>query len=107
MRLIDADKLKKSTCDKGVCSDCEDFHKGTNVSTNCSEVRWYFLEKINEQPTMDAIPIEWIEQYLYDLSVGNEKHLINVGEILSMSDEEYYLKHLINRWKAEQEKQSD
>ena len=56
-------------------------------------------------PVVDAIPVEWIEQYLYDLSVGNEKHLINVGEILSMSDEEYYLKHLIKRW--EQEKQND
>ena len=56
-------------------------------------------------PVVDAIPVEWIEQYLYDLAVGNEKHLINVGEILGMSDEEYYLKHLIKRWK--QEKQND
>lgn len=56
---------------------------------------------------VDAIPIEWIEQYLHDLVVGKEKHVINVGEILSMSDEEYYLKHLIKRWKQEQEKAND
>lgn len=58
-------------------------------------------------PVVDAIPVEWIEQYLYDLAVGNEEHVLNIGEILSMSDEEYYLKHLIKRWEQEKQNEND
>lgn len=89
-RLIDADKLK------GKKKHSKEFAE--NI-VSVAEIDW--------QPTVEAIPIEWIEQYLYDLVVGKEKHVINVGEILSMSDEEYYLKHLIKRWKQEQEKRND
>ena len=89
-RLIDANELKKKK------KHSKEFAE--NI-VSVAEIDW--------QPTVDAIPIEWIEQYLYDLAVGNEKPQINVGEYLSMSDEEYYLKHLIKRWNAEQEKRND
>ena len=59
VRLIDADKLSKNTC-KGICSNCNDMYAGENVKTNCSEVRLYFLKKIQKAPTVDAIPVDWL-----------------------------------------------
>lgn len=62
MRLIDADRLSARTCVKN-CSNCDDMHNGSNVVTNCSEVRFRFLRMIEEEPTVEAIPIAWMEKW--------------------------------------------
>ena len=54
-KYIDAELLMKDTCDGRICADCEDMHRGTNVRTNCSEVRLYFLKAIEKQPAIDIV----------------------------------------------------
>lgn len=94
-RLIDADVLKGKTCDGGVCSDCGKFWNGKNVQANCSEIRWYFLNVIDEQPTVDAIPVEWIQIKIEMLDKQN-------AEPPGMT-----LRLLVRQWYAEQEKDNE
>ena len=55
-RLVDADILAESTC-YGICQECDEMHKGNNVTTNCSEIRLRFLRLINDAPTVDAVEV--------------------------------------------------
>ena len=87
VRLIDADKLSKNTC-KGICSNCNDMYAGENVKTNCSEVRLYFLKKIQKAPTVDAIPVEWIEEYMNN-------------HMLKFSDRWMAMDWMLNDWRKE------
>ena len=63
---------------------------------------------IQEQPTVDVIPIEWINQRVKGLKI----QLINADEddvdlIWHLRDEIQTLTELIDYWKEEQEKQND
>lgn len=90
VRLIDADKLNiydvspaYGTCVMGVTE-----------------------EDIELAPTVDAVPIEWINQRVKGLKI----QLINADEddvdlIWHLRDEIQTLTELIDYWKAEQEKQ--
>jgi hypothetical protein len=68
-------------------------------------VEW---EDIAEAPTVDAVPIEWINQRVKGLKI----QLINADEddvdlIWHLRDEIQTLTELIDYWKEEQEKQNE
>lgn len=73
MRLIDADRLKLV------------FEKNV-VSADI------FNSLIDEQPTVDAIPVQWIEEWLLSCDVTYKRLAIE---------------SLLKDWQAEQEKQND
>ena len=70
MRLIDADKLSNKTCAFGIrkcCSNCGEKrtikNPYTNQSISCDDIRFDFLQMIDREKTVRAIPIEWIKKW--------------------------------------------
>ena len=70
MRLIDADKLSSKSCPMGTrkhCSNCGEKrtikNPYTNQSISCDDIRFDFLQMVDREKTVDAIPIEWILRY--------------------------------------------
>ena len=55
MRLIDADKLP-ATCNVAIVNG--------KVEVN----GWIAANRINEAPTVEAIPVEWIKKYYTDIT---------------------------------------
>lgn len=87
-RLIDVDKL---------IADCNIYN-----AWDAQIVKMW----VDDQPTVDAVPIEWINQRVKGLKI----QLINADEddvdlIWHLRDEIQTLTELIDYWKAEQEKQ--
>lgn len=78
MNLIDRNKLE------AFCATCksQDYMDGVKDT----------LEYIDNLPTVDAVPIEWIEQY-----VKSKTALIG--------DSELWMKWMIDDWQKEQENQ--
>lgn len=58
---------------------------------------------IDSVEPVDAIPIEWIENYICDLNTGKQTHHLDADEYISNSDEVYYLRYLLKKWKQEKE----
>lgn len=75
MRLIDADKLKPN-------AQWSDFY---------NDFRAYSITQIDDAPTVDAIPIEWIEKQIEKALSVDSVDLFYVGS----------LKHLIKVWEKE------
>ena len=55
MRLIDADELARSHC-----VECTYYHKGECLGKDCD---WDSIGHIRDAKTVDAIPIEWLENW--------------------------------------------
>lgn len=73
-RLIDADALKESVhAHDYVLKDCLN-------STDKGMFTVGIMQAIDAQPTIDAIPIEWIMRYSFD---GKRKHPISITEMIS------------------------
>lgn len=68
MRLIDADALAKKCCidieEFGTCEKCLEHY----ASKGCDRICYleYRGEDVQNAPTIDAIPVEWLEQQFYD-----------------------------------------
>jgi hypothetical protein len=60
-RLIDADAFIKD-----VCSNCDGWCDCVKCDClNCkSEHRCDFIQQVHEQPTVDAVPVKWIQSYV-------------------------------------------
>lgn len=80
MDLIDRSKLE------AFCTICksQDYIDGIKDT----------LEYIDNLPKVDAIPIEWIEQYVK-------------SKTALLGDSELWMKWMIDDWEKEQEKQND
>lgn len=60
MRLIDADALKKELAISGSCNNCAyEGIFGCREDIRVADVCYY----IRVAPTVEAIPVEWIEKY--------------------------------------------
>ena len=66
MRLIDADKLP-ATCTL------------TAVNGHLELSGWFAAERITEAPTIEAIPVEWIAQWLLKNCYDGNGHYIGEG----------------------------
>lgn len=67
MRLIDADKLLKSI---------ENENHGLSISG--AEEKYARFFQVNMQPTVEAIPVEWIEQWLKRLPKHSQPYAYKV-----------------------------
>ena len=72
-RLIDADKLANKSCPMGkrkYCCNCGEKRTikdpYTNQSISCDDIRFDFLQMIDREKTVKAIPIEWIRKWNID-----------------------------------------
>ena len=83
-RLINADKFKDSM--KYVCDS------GGWLEPVTTAVKEYVVKNIDAQPTVDAIPIEWIDQFV-------DK---NRGYISRVT-----ITWLLDDWRAEQRRQNE
>lgn len=94
-RLIDANALKLSHCkectlypDKCMGKDCD----------------WHAIIHINEMPTIDAIPIEFIQKRIDQLKEMNGRIFFANGGYTSPSDyEQWELERLIRDWRDSNE----
>ena len=92
-RLISADALTgcvSELYEYDLChTDADDYTEGR------ASAEHYILEKIREQPTIDAIPVEWLKEqirpYTGDVS--------DIGKSASNGT----IKGIICRWRKEQE----
>jgi hypothetical protein len=67
-RLIYADKLRKDVLD---LPDC---YNGFSDTYDKARI----LDLVDEQPTVDAIPIEWIKEWINNYCDWNQEKLIEV-----------------------------
>ena len=97
-RLIDADALDREMYRKSFEVD-----DGRNVWNSGLWIRYkIFEEAIKDAPTIDAVPIEFIEKRIAELKKLNEYELIANGGYTSPSDyEQWELERLIRDWKEE------
>ena len=58
-------------------------------------------------PVVDAIPVDWIDNYICDLNTGKQTHHLDADEYISNSDEVYYLRYLLKKWKQEKQNGTD
>ena len=99
MRLIDADKLSNKSCPMGkrkYCSNCGEKrtikNQYTDQSISCDDIRFDFLQLIDREKTVKAIPIEWIDGY-----IKRRANDVNIyAEILFISD-------MVKEWEKENE----
>lgn len=78
-RLIDADKLANKSCPMGkrkYCCNCGEKRTikdpYTNQSISCDDIRFDFLQMIDREKTVKAIPIEWIKKHYGWLTMAGE-----------------------------------
>ena len=96
-RLIDADKLSNKSCPMGkrkYCCNCGEKRTikdpYTNQSISCDDIRFDFLQMINREKTVKAIPIKWIEKYTDStLDDGNSQMLGFKSAIIKEMVEEW------------------
>lgn len=99
MRLIDADKLSNKSCPmskRKYCSNCGEKrtikNQYTDQSISCDDIRFDFLQLIDREKTVQAIPIEWIDGY-----IKRRANDVNIyAEILFISD-------MVKEWEKENE----
>lgn len=70
-RMIDADKFKQYIDNEECCEKCK--VSGVMCDLDCEismtmKVQWERI--IDEQPTVDAIPVEWIEKHFGSLKIA-------------------------------------
>ena len=93
-RLIDADALKESI-DEHVYL----VHHGFN-ETEYGCTQYGIHQIIDDAPTIDAVPIEFIEKRIAELKKLNEYEFIANGGYTSPSDyEQWELERLIRDWR--------
>ena len=91
-RLIDADALKDDILKSAVMIDDRGIQTGYEIAT----------ELIKRQPTIDAVPIEFIEKRIAELKKLNEYEFIANGGYTSPSDyEQWELERLIRDWREQ------
>lgn len=107
-RLIDVDKLKVYIDDCECCEKCDTKRlicEQYCELPDCVTPQWERV--LNEQPTVDAVPVSFIQQridYLQD--VADYALESNGGYIESANSSLYELKLILSMWKKEQEKQN-
>ena len=93
MRLIDADALKEEIefhpTSVSVCMTLAEAKGQTYFKNRC-------LEDIDNAPTVDAIPVEWLRRYT---AVGAAPS----GERLTEGKERLVVHRILNDWQKEQE----
>ena len=95
-RLIDADALKNSI-DEHVYLVNHGFNESEYGIT-----QYGIHQIIDDAPTIDAVPIEFIEKRIAELKKLNEYEFIANGGYTSPSDyEQWELERLIRDWKEE------
>jgi hypothetical protein len=97
-RPIDADALARAMYE-------ESFEKDSDMQrwdSGCW-IRYKLFENVlDEQPTIDAIPIEFIEKRIAELKKLNEHEFIANGGYTSPSDyEQWELERLIRDWREQ------
>lgn len=90
-RLIDADEMLKRL-------------ESWNTDDEMDKALYNFtLSRIIEQPTMDAVPVQFIQDRIYSLqSLAEYEMEANGGYVGKVHTEVYALRALINYWKGEQ-----
>ena len=88
-RLIDADALR----DNWLCLIGDDFKASD------------FVRAIDEQPTAEAIPIEFIDKRIVELTkLGAHVFTANGGYVSSVDFRRYELEEIIKIWRKEHDK---
>lgn len=82
MRLIDADYLKQK-----FCTHCEGYADCS--ATDIENRECYDFVLIDHTPTIEAIPVEWIDQYIADDTNGRQIELLQVSMMLRRWKEEH------------------
>lgn len=90
IRLIDADKLANKSCPMGkrkYCCNCGEKRTikdpYTNQSISCDDIRFDFLQMIDREKTVKAIPLEWLkkwEGYEQGMAIVNLKDIVEYWE---------------------------
>lgn len=92
LRLIDADALNDDILKSAVMIDDRGIQTGYEIA----------IELIKRQPTIDAVPIEFIEKRIAELKKLNEYEFIANGGYTSPSDyEQWELERLIRDWREQ------
>lgn len=92
MRPIDADALNDDILKSAVMIDDRGIQTGYEIA----------IELIKRQPTVDAVPIEFIEKRIAELKKLNEYEFIANGGYTSPSDyEQWELERLIRDWREQ------
>ena len=98
MRLIDADALTQSMYQEAFESDSD----RQRWDSGCWIRYKLFEDHRDAQPTVDAIPIEFIEKRIAELKKLNEYEFIANGGYTSPSDyEQWELERLIRDWREQ------
>lgn len=94
-RLIDADALKEAieshVTSMSVCLSMGEHYGKVTMRDDC-------LTDIDNAPTIDAIPVEWLRKYT---AVGVTPH----GDRLTEGNERLIVHRILNDWQQEQEAQ--
>lgn len=90
IRLIDADKLANKSCPMGkrkYCCNCGEKRTikdpYTNQSISCDDIRFDFLQMIDREKTVKAIPIKWLKEwegYEQGMAIVNLKDIVEYWE---------------------------
>ena len=100
MRLIDADTLTQSMYQEAFESDSD----RQRWDSGCWIRYKLFEDHMDAQPTIDAVPIEFIEKRIAELKKLNEYEFIANGGYTSPSDyEQWELERLIRDWREQNE----
>lgn len=105
MRLIDADALAKKCCtgieEFGTCEKCLEYYARKGCDRTC--YLEYRGEDVRNAPTIDAIPVEWLENRLNTLcfeAMGSVAlYGDRIGELAKSINE------VMKLWQKEQEAQ--
>lgn len=90
MRLIDANNLKL-----GLCEECK-LYPDKCLKDNCD---WNSIYHIKIEPTVDAIPIEWIENKIADIKKRPDDDY-SISDCYELRISEVWL-WLLEFWKEE------
>lgn len=92
MRLIDADALKDDILKSAVMIDDRGIQTGYEIA----------IELIKRQPTVNAVPTEFIEKRIAELTkLGDHVFTANGGYVSSVDFRRYELEELIRSWRRE------
>lgn len=99
MRLIDANNLKL-----GLCEECK-LYPDKCLKDNCD---WNSIYHIKIEPTVDAIPIDWIMEYPDKLKEEIGMILdLDLAQYIKMHEDLFFYKTQLSimceRWKDENE----
>lgn len=82
MRLIEANKLKDTECKR--CAFCLEDSKGKKDIDGCREMGCGVMDMIDNQPTVEAIPVDRVSEMIAEAVMNNINTAIPVDQVARM-----------------------